>query len=327
MTFSDKLIALRKKAGWSQEELAERLNVSRQSVSKWESAQSMPDIDKILQLSSLFSVTTDCLLKDTQDDTQPAAAQTPSPLPRVTLAQAEDYLTKAQANAPQMALATALCIVSPIPLLALGTVSELGLLGLDDNLAGGLGMIALVVLVAVAVVLFMQCGAAVREYEFLEKEPIETEHGVTTLVRERRAVFAPEYDRANRIAALCILAAVPLFAAVMVGVSFLMSMSICLLLVLVACGVYAFVRVGTVQDAMDRLLEDGDFTRGHKAVKGRLTALTAAYWLVVVAIFLWYTFGPNGNGQPQYSWFIWAIAGVVFAAVMVVMKAVQRKKQ
>lgn len=101
MTFSDKLIALRKKAGWSQEELAERLNVSRQSVSKWESAQSMPDIDKILQLSSLFSVTTDCLLKDTQDDPQPAAAQTPSPLPRVTLAQAEDYLTRAQANAPQ----------------------------------------------------------------------------------------------------------------------------------------------------------------------------------------------------------------------------------
>lgn len=242
MTFSDKLIALRKKAGWSQEELAERLNVSRQSVSKWESTQSMPDIDKILQLSSLFSVTTDCLLKDTQDDTQPAAAQTPSPLPRVTLTQAEDYLTKAQANAPQMALATALCIVSPIPLLALGTVSELGLLGLDDNLAGGLGMIALLVLVAVAVVLFMQCGAAVREYEFLEKEPIETEHGVRALVRERRAAFAPEYDRANRIgAALCILAAVPLFAAVMVGVSFLMSMSICLLLVLVACGVYAFV--------------------------------------------------------------------------------------
>ena len=326
MIFADKLITLRKKAGWSQEELAEKLNVTRQSVSKWEGAQSVPDIDKILQLSCLFGVTTEYLLKDdaaepeyTEDDT--------SPLPRVTLAQAEDYLTKAQANAPQMALATALCIVSPIPLLALGTVSELGLLGLDDNLAGGLGMIALLVLVAVAVVLFMQCGAAVREYEFLEKEPIETEHGVTALVRERRAAFAPEYDRANRIgAALCILAAVPLFTAVMVGVSFLMSMSICLLLVLVACGVYAFVRVGTVQDAMDRLLEDGDFTRGHKAVKGRLTALTAAYWLVVVAIFLWYTFGPNGNGQPQYSWFIWAIAGVVYAACVVAAKAFVRKK-
>ena len=328
MTFSDKLIALRRKAGWSQEELAERLNVSRQSVSKWESAQSMPDIDKIVQLSSLFSVTTDYLLKDWQDDPQPAAAETPSPLPRVTLAQAEDYLTRAQANAPRMALATALCIVSPIPLLALGTVSERGQLGLNDDLAGGLGLIALLVLVAVAVVLFMQCGAAVREYEFLEKEPIETEHGVTVLVRERRAAFAPQYDKANITGTvLCILAAVPLFAAMMVGVSFLMSASICLVLVLVACGVYAFVRVGTVHDAMDRLLEDGDFTRGHKAVKGRLNALTAAYWLVVVAIFLWYTFGPNGNGQPQYSWFIWAIAGVVYAACVVAAKAFVRKKE
>ena len=106
-----------------------------------------------------------------------------------------------------------------------------------------------------------------------------------------------------------------------------MSASICLVLVLVACGVYAFVRVGTVHDAMDRLLEDGDFTRGHKAVKGRLNALTAAYWLVVVAIFLWYTFGPNGNGQPQYSWFIWAIAGVVYAACVVAAKAFVRKKE
>ena len=64
MIFADKLITLRKKAGWSQEELAEKLNVTRQSVSKWEGAQSVPDIDKILQLSCLFGVTTDYLLKD-----------------------------------------------------------------------------------------------------------------------------------------------------------------------------------------------------------------------------------------------------------------------
>ena len=59
MIFADKLIDLRKKNGWSQEELAEKLNVSRQAVSKWEGAQSVPDMGRIIQLSELFGVTTD----------------------------------------------------------------------------------------------------------------------------------------------------------------------------------------------------------------------------------------------------------------------------
>ena len=48
MILADKITALRKKAGWSQEELAQQLNVSRQSVSKWEGAQSVPDMDKVV---------------------------------------------------------------------------------------------------------------------------------------------------------------------------------------------------------------------------------------------------------------------------------------
>ena len=64
MIFADKLILLRKKAGWSQEELADQMNVTRQSVSKWEGAQSVPDLEKMLRLSELFGVSTDYLLKD-----------------------------------------------------------------------------------------------------------------------------------------------------------------------------------------------------------------------------------------------------------------------
>lgn len=312
MIFADKLITLRKKAGWSQEELAEKLNVTRQSVSKWEGAQSVPDIDKILQLSCLFGVTTDYLLKDdaaepeyTEDDT--------SPLPRVTLAQANDYLAKAKANAPRLALVA---------------LSEAGLFGIWDDLAGGIGLIALLVIIAAAVAIFMQCSASVRAYEFLQKQAIETEYGVTGLAKERRDAFAPQYDKANILGTvLCVLSAVPVFAAMMVGASFLVSASICLVLALVACGVYAFVRVGTVRDAMDQLLEEGDYTRPNKAIKSRINALTAAYWLVVVAIFLWYTFGPQGNGQPQYSWFIWAIGGVVYAALVIAVKAFMKKNR
>lgn len=324
MIFADKLIALRKKSGWSQEELAEKLGVTRQSVSKWEGAQSVPDIDKILQLSHLFGVTTDYLLKDELGEPEYTAGDDAPALRKVTLAQANDYLTQAHANAPKMALATALCVLSPVPLIALGALAEYGYFRAD--FATGLGLCTLLVLVAVAVVLFMQCGAAVKPYEFLEKEPIDTEYGVTGLAHERRDAFAVQYNRGNTLGTvLCILCAVPLFAAMMfLDTDILAAAAVCLLLVLAACGVYAFVRVGTVQDALNQLLEEGDFTRDAKARKGAIRAVAAAYWLVVVAIFLFYTFGPYGNGQPEYSWFIWAIAGVIFAAVMVVMKAVQR---
>ena len=61
---ADKIIELRKKNGWSQEQLAQKLNVTRQSISKWEGAQSVPDLQKIILLSEIFGVTTDYLIKD-----------------------------------------------------------------------------------------------------------------------------------------------------------------------------------------------------------------------------------------------------------------------
>lgn len=67
MTINEKISILRHDAGLSQDELAEKLNVSRQSVSKWESGKALPDTDKLLALSELFNVSTDFLLKDSED--------------------------------------------------------------------------------------------------------------------------------------------------------------------------------------------------------------------------------------------------------------------
>lgn len=139
MILADKITALRKKAGWSQEELAEQLGVTRQSVSKWEGAQSVPDMDKVVQMSRLFGVTTDFLLKD-------------------------------------------------------------------------------------------------------------------------------------------------------------------------------------------ELSEEEDYTRENKAKSPVIGAVSGIYRLLVTAVYLFYTFGPMGNGQPKYSWFIWAVAGVLFGAVMLVVKLIARRK-
>ena len=64
MKLSDKIVRLRKSNGWSQEDLAEKLNVSRQAISRWEGSTAQPDAANILQLSKLFGVTTDYLLND-----------------------------------------------------------------------------------------------------------------------------------------------------------------------------------------------------------------------------------------------------------------------
>ena len=100
--------------------------------------------------------------------------------------------------------------------------------------------------------------------------------------------------------------------------------SVCLLLAVAGIGCMAFVYGGTIQSATEKLLEDGEYTRLSKARSPVIGAVSGGYWLLVTAIFLYYTFGPKGNGNAQYSWFIWAIAGVLFAAIMLVLKTVKR---
>lgn len=68
MDFSEKLLTLRKANDMTQEQLAEKLDVSRQSVSKWESGQATPELEKIVAMSAAFNVTTDYLLKSSEID-------------------------------------------------------------------------------------------------------------------------------------------------------------------------------------------------------------------------------------------------------------------
>ena len=263
MILADKIIDLRKKAGWSQEELAEKLAVTRQSVSKWEGAQSIPDMDKVVQMSRLFGVTTDYLLKDEIETAEPTVTEDDRrpPLRRVTIGEASDYL-------------------------------------------------------------------ALREFKFLEEEPFETEYGVTGMVKERQKAFKPTYDRMNTIGTvLCVLSFVPLFAAMaLMHEDFFMTMAVCLLLAVVGVGVYFFVYGGTIYSSMEKLLEEGDYTRREKSQKNITGPVSVIYWLVATAIFMIYTFGPKGNGQPRYSWIIWAVAGVLYAAVLAGIKLIRNRK-
>ena len=326
MILADKIVTLRKRAGWSQEELAAQLGVSRQSVSKWEGAQSVPDMQKVVQMSRLFGVTTDYLLKEELGEPEPAPAESDAPLRRVTMEQAADYLAQRQAAAPKLALATLLCVLSPVALLLLAALSDRPGAALSENAAAGIGLFVLLVLVAAAVAVFITCAAQVKAYAFLETEPFETAYGVTGMVRERRAAAAPEHTR-GKVAGtvLCILSAVPLFIAVCLnGPDLLYVAAVCLLLVLAGVGSALFVYGGVYQAAMDRLLEEGDYVRPRKRQNGVVGAISSIYWLTVTAAYLLWTFGPWWDAQPQDTWILWAVAGVLYGAVMALVRGIRK---
>lgn len=192
--------------------------------------------------------------------------------------QAADYLAQRQAARAKLALATLLCVLSPAALLLLAALSDRPGAAISENAAAGIGLCVLMVLVAVAVAVFITCAAQVKAYAFLESEPFETACGVTGMVRECRAAFAPRHTRGKVVGTvLCILSAVPLFIAVCLdGPDLLYVGAVCLLLVLAGVGGAVLVSGGVYWVAMDRLLEEDDYARPRKRPERRRPVRSAA---------------------------------------------------
>lgn len=131
MTLQEKIIKLRKKNGWSQEELADKIYVTRQAVSKWESGQSLPDVEKIVHMSKLFGVTTDYLLNDeigTEDIIEESVADDKKILEQ---ADVDAFLDNARKRTKLCAIFLSLMFLSPVVfyILKLASVENYKLIG------------------------------------------------------------------------------------------------------------------------------------------------------------------------------------------------------
>ena len=325
MIFADKLIQLRKKSGWSQEELAEQMDVSRQSVSKWEGAQSVPDLEKMVRLSKLFGVSTDYLLKDEIEEADGAPVEEESPLRRVTLEEAQRFLGVKAATAGTIARAVFLCIISPACLIFLGAASEAPGWEIPEALAVGVGMGVLLALVALAVAQFISVGGKTEAFRYLEQESFETEYGVRGMVQEKRESDREAHNRSTVAGVcICILSVLPLFIGVAVGGDDLLIVAMVdLLLLMAGVGVYMLIRSGVIWASYDKLLEEGEYTREEKAGRSASGAISTAYWLVMVAIYLAISLPSD---RWDRSWILWPVAGLLYAVVRIVAASVIRRR-
>ncbi len=320
---ADKIIELRKKNGWSQEELAEKMDVSRQAVSKWESGQTQPELDKILLLSSLFGVTTDYLLKE-DAACEEKTEESPN-VRRITKKEAEQYMEIRHRASWQISVATVLCILAPIPLIFLGALSEVPSSGVSETLAGVIGLLMLFLFVLCAVPLFLVCGFKNEAYQFLETgEGFALERDAYETVFERKKAFERNYRRTNILATcLCIVSPIPLVVSAFFANELLCVAMLCALLLIVAVAVFLFILVGVRQASMQKLLKE-DYAP-KKIENGSLKeAVGFAYWGVTVASYLFWNF--YGNGW-HISWLTFIIAGVLFPLVMKLCEFFLKKNQ
>ena len=327
MILADKIINERKKLGWSQEELAEKLDVSRQSVSKWESAQSTPDLNRILKMAEIFGVSTDYLLKDEIEDSGSSYISDESPEAErnvriVSMEEASAFLKASEKTTPRIAFGVSLCIMSAIALIVLGGFAGAG--ALPEAAAVSIGVSVLLVMVAVAVFIFIMSGKEMDPYNYLEKEAIETAYGVDGMAKDRKNKNSAKNTAliAGGVI-LCIISSVPiiltgLFLEGKDSEAGIGASMVGLTLFIVSIGVNLIIRGASAIGAVNKLLQEGDYTIKNKKASIIHERYAGIYWCTATAAYLAWSFITN---DWHITWIVWPVAGVLWGTITCILDA------
>ena len=331
MILADKIINLRKRQNWSQEQLAEQLGVSRQSVSKWESGLSIPDLDKIIKMSSIFGVSTDYLIKDDITEIpETATVNTATSYDEdgsvfISLEDANTYMNLCERLSTFFAIGVALCIICPVPLILLGGLSEMAKYAQYEDIFAGVGVAALLLIVAVGVAILIISGMQTSKWDFLEKQSITLEYGIKGIVEKKKSAYEKTFVTSVAAGvALIIIGIVPLLVAA--GFDFadyVYAVLVDVLLIFIASGVFLFVKSGVINSCYEKLLQQGEYSDGGKKTKRRLEPVGTIYWCSITAVYLLISFTSM---EWTRTWIIWPVAGVAYAVVEAVAKVVMKKR-
>lgn len=323
MILADKIVRLRKKYGWSQEELAEKMDISRQAVSKWESAQTVPDLGRILQLARLFGVSTDYLLKDEIEIEKFDENICSSEVRYISISEAEEYLKWKKTVSIRTAIATLICILSAVPLIILGAASEASYFKISEDIACSIGVSVLLVFIAAAVAIYISCDYKNSKFGFIDKEPFNIDYEVKTMIRERQNAYHKTYVKYNIIGTcLCIISPLPLFISFGMNNEFLSVVMTAILILIISIGTALFIICGVQYESLKKLLNEVELEDDNsKKIK---KAVISIYWLLAVAFYIGWSLISD---DWTTTWKVWPVAGVLFAAVMIICNLILGKYQ
>jgi transcriptional regulator with XRE-family HTH domain len=315
MILADKIINLRKKLGWSQEDLAEKMDVSRQSISKWESARSIPDMNKILLLSKIFGVSTDYLLKDEIEDVEETQEDYDLPFRRVSLEDANDYIQKKVKTSSIISRGVFIIICAVTPLLVLLAISEGGYFNISSTIATMVGLFFLFGFISLGVVQLIKTTAYNTELEKFEAEPFELEYGVHGIFKEKVENYRPKYLRRVSFSIILFLSSVlPLITVAMLGGSgSMVLLMVVVLMFIVALGVYNIIPASIRYNSLNFIIGEGDYAPHKIKENKRIEKFGSFYWPLVVAVYLGWSLWTMAWGT---TWIVWPVASLLFVALI-----------
>jgi len=327
MNLAKKIIGLRKQKAWSQEELAARLDVSRQSVSKWESGVSIPDMNKILQLSDLFNVTTDYLLKEELSEEHANLDEDELDLIKpktIDTKEAKAFLKTSLLASKMIGLGIVLCMMGAVSVIFFSGTADINVLIGSEETQLALGLVGLFVFVAIAVVLFITSANKMNEYKYLSSSVLSLERRFKDELKEEYKTYTKRYNKRMAFSvALLILAVLPLIVSALYDADdYTLIMFVVLLITLAAGAVYVLVQSSLVMDGYKTLLNKSNERYHSSEVQNEIESYETIFWVLVVALYLGWSFYTM---RWDITWIVWPIAGVLSAVIPEIIKLRHKK--
>ncbi len=326
MDLQNKIIKLRKSKALSQEELAEKLGVSRQAVSKWESGQSLPDIDKIILMSTFFGVSTDYLLKEIPENepiTQHGACDADfeaDEAPHISSEEIKAAISEKYREARLIATAVLLFILSPLTLICLLALADAEIL--KEPVALAIGLSVLFFLVTLGVGLCIYSSFLIAPYKQKLKTISQSKNSSIFYESERERT-----QKRRRISyilgtSLTIVSPFPIiFYAIFDGFESInfdktyifFPLCMAFLFVFVSFGVALLTNAGIRDEALVML----NF-KPKSSKKSLLGEIIDIYWTALPFIYLLISFL---TGRWEITWIIWPLSPIIPQVMSLIARA------
>lgn len=238
-------------------------------------------------------------------------------------AEVERYLQVSKETGKRIALGVGLILLGVANLIFLNALAERGYVA--EKIAQAAGVGGLLLMIALAVYIFIMAGVKSGKYENLETTIVKIDPYLHDRIVQMKEDYRPDFAR--RIAGgvgLILLSVVALVtvAILEVGGEFAVMLLVCVLLLAIGSAVGLFISAGSEMEAYDKLLNEGDYTKQHKAENSFAGKISGPYWLLAVVIYLTWSFITNDWGS---TWIVWPIAGVLFALISAVSSLITKR--